>query len=82
MPDVEVHISPSQEQEKSERWWPVVILNFKEDAKTIFPQLDDSEVIYVICIYQMLEKDIAAWSVRRTNKLQLEATRVVNTGSR
>ena len=60
----------------------MVILNFTKDAQKMFPQLHDTQVIYVICIYQMLEKDIAAWSVRRSNKLELEATRVVNTGSR
>ena len=56
------------EHRKAYRWWPVAILQLKDEA-ALRPQLEDW--MFVICVYQAMLDQPVAWGVPRTQLLLL-----------
>ena len=79
MPNEDVYITEYEDEKPNQRWWPVVILEFHDAVIEHCQQLRLDRNLYLICIYQVLDKDIVAWSIPFSQKRSLNAVKVAKT---
>ena len=79
VPDEPVYISDFDDERPDQCWWPVVILEFHEDIVKNVMGLRLDQNLYLICIYQVLDKEIVAWSIPCSQQRTLDAVKVAKT---
>ena len=68
IPEVEIELPRTTEQQRLYTWWPVAIMNMKPGALGSNELLD---YVYVICVYQAMMDQPVAWGIKISQMVDL-----------